>query len=107
VILSVLYVAVQRVLELLVLRVRSQAAKDLEIVVFRHQVDFAAKSGGRRRAADRVFVSAASRLLPRLNSSAFVVTPATLLRWHRLLLTKRWNYTPRRVDRRSPPTFAH
>ena len=44
-------------------------------------------------AADRVFLSAASRLLPRINWSAFVVTPATLLRWHRLLVAKRWTYT--------------
>jgi hypothetical protein len=40
-----------------------------------------------------VFLSAASRLLPRINWSVFVVTPATLLRWHRLLLAKRWTYT--------------
>jgi putative transposase len=45
------------------------------------------------RAADRVFLSAARRLLPRINWSAFEVTPATLLRWHRLLVTKRWTHT--------------
>jgi transposase InsO family protein len=40
-----------------------------------------------------VFLSAASRLLPRVNWSVFVVTPATLFRWHRLLVANRWTYT--------------
>jgi hypothetical protein len=40
-----------------------------------------------------VFLSAASRLLPRINWSAFVIAPATLLRWHWLLVAKRWPYT--------------
>jgi transposase InsO family protein len=44
------------------------------------------------RVADRVFLSAASRLLPRIDWSAFAVTPATLLRWHRRLVAKRWTY---------------
>jgi len=44
------------------------------------------------RTADRLFLSAASRLLTRIDWSAFVVTPATLLRWHRLLVAKRWTY---------------
>jgi hypothetical protein len=44
------------------------------------------------RAADRLFLSAASRLLPRADWSSFVVTPATLLRWHRHLVTRRWTY---------------
>src|SRR5262249_39203333 len=40
------------------------------------------------RAADRLFLSAASRLLPRVSWSSFIVTPATFLRWHRLLVAK-------------------
>ena len=94
-VLSVLYVALQRVLQLLFLRFRSTASKDLEIVVLRHQLAVLRRQVRRPafRAADRVFLSAASRLLPRINWSAFVVTPATLLRWHRLLVAKRWTYT--------------
>ena len=94
-VLSVLYVAIQRVLQLLFLRFRSTPSKDLEIVVLRHQLAVLRRQVRRPafRAADRVFLSAASRLLPRINWSPFVVTPATLLRWHRLLVAKRWTYT--------------
>jgi putative transposase len=82
VVLFVVYVAVQRVLELLLLRFRSSASKDLEIIVLRHQLAVLRRHVRRPafRAADRVFLSAASRLLPRISWSAFVVTPATLLR---------------------------
>jgi putative transposase len=95
VLLSVLYVALQRALQFLFLRFRSTASKDLEIVVLRHQLAVLRRQVRRPafRAADRVFLSSASWLLPRINWSAFVVTPATLLRWHRLLVAKRWTFT--------------
>ena len=93
--LSVLYTAVQRVLQLLVLLFRSTSSKELEIIVLRHELAVLRRHVRRPvfRAADRVFLSAASRLLPRVNWSAFMVTPATLLRWHRLLVAQRWTYT--------------
>ena len=47
------------------------------------------------RPADRWFLAAASHLLPRVRWSVFLVTPATLLRWHRWMVAKRWTY-PRR-----------
>jgi len=107
VVLSVIYVAVQRVLELLFLRFRSSASKDLEIIVLRHQLAVLRRQVRRPafRAADRVLLCAASRLLPRISWSAFVVTPATLLRWHRLLIAKRWPIGARPVDHRSRRTF--
>jgi putative transposase len=91
VVLSVLYVALQRVLQLLFLWFRATRSKDLEIVVLRHQIAVLRRQVKRPafRAADRVFLSAASRRLPRITWSAFVVTPATLLRWHRRLVAKR------------------
>jgi putative transposase len=91
VVLSVLYIALQRVLQLLFLRFRSTRSKDLEIIVLRHQIAVLRRQVRRPafRAADRVFLSAASRLLPRIGWSVFVVTPATLLRWHRLLVARR------------------
>jgi len=92
--LSALYIALQRVLQLLWLLCRSTASKDLEIIVLRHEVAVLRRQVRRPvfRAADRVFLSAASRLLPRINWSSFVVTPATLLRWHQLLVAKRWTH---------------
>jgi hypothetical protein len=45
--------------------------------------------------ADRFFLAAASRLLPRTSWRSFVVTPTTLLRWHRRLVTSGWTYGPR------------
>jgi putative transposase len=104
VVLSVVYVAVQRVLELLLRRFRSSGSKNLEIVVLRHQLAVLRRHVRRPAfpAADRVFLSATSRLLPRITWSPFVVTPATLLRWHRLLLAKRWTY--RRPPSRPPIT---
>jgi putative transposase len=41
---------------------------------------------------DRVVLAALSRLLPRPQWSAFFLTPATLLRWHRQLIARHWTY---------------
>jgi hypothetical protein len=48
---------------------------------------------------DRIFFTATSRFLPRARWNAFLITPATLLRWHRRLIAKRWTYTGRRGRR--------
>src|SRR5437867_42905 len=45
--------------------------------------------------ADRVLLAAASRLLPRSSGRSFIVTPTTLLRWHRRLVARRWTYQTR------------
>jgi hypothetical protein len=42
--------------------------------------------------ADRFLLAAASRLRPRTSWRSFVVTPTTLLRWHRRLMTRRWTH---------------
>jgi putative transposase len=96
------YVLLRWLLELLTLRPRSDAFKDVEIIVLRHELAILRRSTRRLRttAVDRMFLAAASRLLPRARWRAFVVTPATLLRWHRRLVAKRWTY-PRPVGR--PP----
>ena len=76
--LSVLYIALQRILQLLLLRFQSTPPKDLEVIVLRHQLAVLRRQVPRPvfRPADRVFLSAASRLLPRIHWSAFVATPA-------------------------------
>ncbi len=95
--LSLCYVVLRRVLQLAALRVRSNDFKELEIVVLRHELAIL-----RRRTrcpaltwTDRLFLSAASRLLPRARWRLFIVTPVTLLRWHRRLVAKRWTYAHR------------
>ena len=99
--LSVCYVAFQCVLQLVGLRFRSREFKDLEIVVLRHELAILRRQTGRPRLtrADRVFLAAASRLLPRAIWTSFLVKPATLLDWHRRLVAKRWTYR-RRAGRR-------
>ncbi len=102
-VLSIVYVLVRRILSLVVLRFRSEGSKDLELVVLRHELSVLRRQLARPRLddADRVFLAAASRLLPRRRWSAFFVTPETLLRWHRRLVVKRWTY-PRRGPGRPP-----
>ena len=101
--LSVVSVALQRTLQLVLLLFRSADSKELEIVVLRHQLAIMRRQVHRPtfRPSDRWFLAVAGRLLPRVKWSAFLVTPATLLRWHRWMVTKHWSYA-RRPGR--PPT---
>ena len=68
--------------------------KDVEIAVLRHQLAVLRRQVARPRYAptDRLILSTVARLLPRERWSAFLVTPATLLRWHRELVRRRWTY---------------
>ena len=96
------YVIVWRVLQLAGLRLRSHEWKELEIVVLRHELAIL-RRGTRRptiTAGDRTFLAAASRLLSRNRWPSFIVTPATLLPWHRRLVAKRWTYVRPAVARR-------
>ena len=75
-------------------RGRDEHAKDLEILVLRHQLRVLQRTAGRPqlRIVDRVLLAAASRVIPRDRWVAFLVTPATLLRWHRELVRRKWTY---------------
>jgi putative transposase len=67
---------------------------DVEIVVLRHQLKVLKRQTGRPRLRrrDRVFMAAMSRVLPRVRWSSFVVSPQTLLRWHRELVRRKWSF---------------
>jgi putative transposase len=80
-----LYLLARQVLTLLTLRLRSEASKDLKIVVLRHELAILHRQIARPQLTDpdRVFLTTASRLLARRRWSVFVVQPETLLRWRR------------------------
>ncbi|SEG62657.1 Homeodomain-like domain-containing protein [Nonomuraea solani] len=82
---------------------RSGGAKEIEILVLRHEVAVFRWQIARPllQPADRVWLAALSRLLPRVRWSAFFVTPATLLAWHRDLMRRQWSH-PRRTSGRPP-----
>jgi transposase InsO family protein len=69
--------------------------KDVEIAVLRHQLAVLHRQVARPRygPTDRLVLATLARRLPRERWSAFLVTPATLLRWHRELVRRRWTYT--------------
>jgi hypothetical protein len=100
---SFVYLAVRGVLGLIVLAVRPARSKDLEILVLRHELAVLQRQSSRPRltCADRAFLAAVSRLLPRAAWGCFSVRPETLLGWHRRLVTRRWTYPSTRLGR--PP----
>jgi transposase InsO family protein len=86
-----------RVLGWLALLARSDASKDVEILVLRHEVAVLRRHNSRPTLTwvDRALLSALGRLLPAQLRRLRLVSPRTLLRWHARLVTRRWTY-PRR-----------
>lgn len=102
--LFVLSFLVRALIGLLVLQGSGDGAKDLEILVLRQQLRVLRRKTGRPRftALDRVLLAAASRALPRDRWASFLVTPRTLLRWHRELVRHKWTYRTARRSGRPP-----
>jgi len=77
------YLTLCRSIQLLALLTRGDAAKDLEILVLRHQLAVLRRQSTRPKLgpSDRALLAAVSRVLPRSRWSCFLVTPETLLRW--------------------------
>ena len=96
--LSLLYFAVRRLVRALTLGSdRDGAARDIEILVLRHQLRVLSR--GRRlglRRPDRILLAAAGQLLPRELWRCLSVSPHTVLRWHRELVRHKWTYRGRR-----------
>src|SRR2546430_5555368 len=87
---------------------RHQLSKDAELLVLWHEIAVLRRQIGRVRyqPGDRLWLAALSRLVPRRRwGEVFAVTPATLLAWHRRLVTRRWDYASRRSPGR-PSTAA-
>ena len=83
---------------------RTPDAKEVEIAVLRHQLTVVRRQVARPRytPGDRMVLAVLANLLPRDRWKVFLVTPSTLLRWHRELIRRRWSYPttgrPRGLD---------
>ena len=105
--LSFLYLMTRRLVGTLLGSSRSEHAKDVEIVVLRYQLAVLRRQVKRPefRPADRALLAMLSSALPRRRWSSLLVTPDTILRWHRRLVTRKWTQAQARGGR--PPLADH
>jgi putative transposase len=104
--LSFVYLAFRALLGALVRRRRGRDVKDIELLVLRHELEILRRQVARPklRAADRALLAAAACHLPRSSRGPRLVTPRTLLRWHRALARRKWRQAPGKRGR--PPVPA-
>ena len=100
---SFLYLAVRALLGALVRSRRGLDVKDVELLVLRHELAILRRQVARPKLgmADRALLAAAAVHLPRPQRTVLLVTPRTLLRWHRRLVRRKWRQPPGQVGR--PP----
>jgi putative transposase len=105
VVLPLIYQMFAKLLSWAVLHARSENAKEVEILVLRHQLAVLQRRTSRPRISriDRAVIAALARLLPARRRRGFLVTPATILRWHRQLIRRRWTTRPVRAGRPAIP----
>jgi putative transposase len=99
VIVRMLYLIFVRLTGWMALPARSAASKDAELLVLRHQVAVLRRQNPKPKVdrAGRAVLAALVRLLPRPLRMSRLVTPETLLRWHRRLVRWRWTFSPLRM----------
>jgi len=80
------------VLSWFALLARSSSAKDVEILALRHEVAVLrrATSGPRLSWTDQAMLAGLTRIMPKGLRACRIVTPGTLLRWHRRLVAAKW-----------------
>jgi putative transposase len=95
--LRLLYLIFQHMLGLVLLTGRTSSTKDIELLVLRHEVTVLRRTNPRPRLdwADRAVFAALIRRLPTRLRAHRLVTPNTILRWHRRLVRKKWTYSNR------------
>jgi transposase len=107
--LLILYRLMRCLLSLTAVLMRRDLSKDAELLVLRHENTVLRRQISRARytPADRAWLAALSRLVPRRRwAEVFPVTPATILAWHRKLIARKWDYTARRRPGRPPTATA-
>jgi putative transposase len=98
------YLIARRLVDGLVLLSRSQASKDAEILLLRHQLAVLHRQVGRPQLSwtDRAVIAALALRLPPSRRQGMLVTPATILGWHRRLVALRWTTSDLRSPGRAP-----
>ena len=88
---SILYALIRLILDLMSLQFRDSAARDVELLVLRHEVSVLRRQTKRPpwRPGDRLIFAALSRCLPRTRWRYFPVRPEILLRWRRELVRRK------------------
>jgi putative transposase len=101
---ALIYLLLRRVFPLIAGSSNEQLNTALELMVLRHQLRVLKRQVGRPRLRrrDRVWMAAISRVLPRARWSSFLVSPKTLLRWHRELVRRKWTFRRRSAGGRPP-----